>query len=417
VDGAARKPRLGAIFLTIFLDLVGFGLVLPFLSAEARATFGTSPFIGTLLGSVYSLAQFLFVPVWGRLSDRVGRRPVLVWSVAATCVGMAGLGASLAWGSSVWWLFAARIWSGIATANLGTASAYIADVTKPEDRSKGMALIGIAFGLGFIIGPAIGGLFGGDTVNGRQGPLACFVAAGLSVINLLWVVFGLVESLPPEKRAKDAPVRSLMPLNPSALRDAFARPGVGLAVGVNFLILLAFTNLDQTMRYFNEDLFGMSMGQTGGLLAFIGIVAALTQGGMRALSKRFDEPALIRAGIAIQAVAFAGIAASPSVGVWLLFASGGVLAVGNGFTQPSVLGFISKQADATAQGATLGTNQAFAALARVIGPAVGGFLYGAIGPRSPYVAAALGMGVALAVAAPLTKVTSRYPGSTRTQTS
>ncbi len=408
---ASARGRLGAIFLTVFLDLVGFGLVLPFLADEARVTFGAAPLTGALLGSVYSLMQFLFVPVWGRLSDRVGRKPVLLWSVAATAVGMAWLGGSLAWGTSVAWLFAARAWSGVATANLGTASAYIADVTPPAERNKGMALIGIAFGLGFIIGPAIGGLLAGHDVNGRHGPLACFVAAGLSVVNLGWVVFGLRESLPKGARATNVTRRSLRPMNPDALKDAFARPGVALAVAVNFLILLAFTNLDQTMRYFNADLFGMSMGATGGLLAFIGIVAAFTQGGVRVLSKRFDEPALIRAGIALQAIAFAGIVLSPvaAPSPWLLFASGGVLAVGNGFTQPSVLAFISKRADASAQGGTLGTNQAFASLARVFGPALGGWLYGAIGPRAPYVAASLGMVVAFVVSAPLRRVSAQLP--------
>src|SRR5260370_42353804 len=150
-------PRLGAIFIAVLVDLVGFGVVMPFLAKEAHDAFGVSEFVATLLGSVYSLMQFLFVPVWGRVSDSVGRRPVLLWSIAGTMVSMTALGAGLAWGGSVLLLFAARAFSGIATANLGTASAYIADVTKPEERAKGMGLIGLAFGLGFIIGPAVGG--------------------------------------------------------------------------------------------------------------------------------------------------------------------------------------------------------------------------------------------------------------------
>src|SRR6202042_2216177 len=141
---------------------------------------GVSAFVATLLGSVYSLMQFLFVPVWGRVSDRVGRRPVLLWSIAGTSLTMAGLGVSLAWGSSVAWLFAARIFGGIATANLGTASAYIADITKPEDRAKGMGLIGAAFGLGFILGPGLGGGLSRIAIGGRHGAVPCFVAAGLS---------------------------------------------------------------------------------------------------------------------------------------------------------------------------------------------------------------------------------------------
>src|SRR5271169_3404634 len=180
-------PRLGGIFLTVFLDLLGFGLVLPFLAKEGRDTFGVSAFVATLLGSVYSLMQFAFVPIWGRISDRVGRRPVFIWSIAGTALTMAGLGAGLTWGGSIYWLFAARIFGGIATANLGTASAYIADITKPEDRAKGMGLIGVAFGLGFILGPALGGALAKIPVRGHHGAVPCLVAACLSVVNLAWV--------------------------------------------------------------------------------------------------------------------------------------------------------------------------------------------------------------------------------------
>src|SRR5580704_11220862 len=162
-------PRLGAIFLTVFVDLLGFGLVLPFLAKEARDSFGVTAFVATLLGSTYSLMQFLFVPVWGRLSDRVGRRPVLLWSIAGTSLAMAGLGASLAWGGSIAWVFAARVFSGIATANLGTASAYIADVTTPSERTRGMSLIGMAFGLGFILGPGVGGALARIPIAGHHG--------------------------------------------------------------------------------------------------------------------------------------------------------------------------------------------------------------------------------------------------------
>ncbi len=397
---SGRRPSLGAIFLTIFLDLLGFGLVMPFLAEEARDTFGATAFVGTLLSAVYSLMQFLFVPVWGRLSDRVGRRPVLLWSIAATGLAMAGLGVGLAWGGSILWLFAARIFSGIATANLGTASAYIADVTKPEERAKGMGLIGMAFGLGFILGPGIGGALSGYAINGRHGALACFVAAGLSLGNLLWVSAGLAESLSDERRmtASETP-RRLTPLNVDNMRLAFARPGIPLAVLVNFIGILSFANLDQTFRYFNKDLFGMTERETGFVLAFIGIIAAGTQGGLvRPLAKRFDESVLIRLGLLLQVIAFSGLALAPSFGPSALYGAGGILAVGNGFTQPGVAAYVSKRADPSAQGATLGTNQAAASLGRVFGPAAGGYLYGAAGERSPYVAAAIGMAIALYLA-------------------
>jgi MFS family permease len=395
-------PRLGAIFLTVVIDLLGFGLVLPFLAKEARDTFGVSEFVATLLGSVYSLMQFLFVPVWGRVSDRVGRRPVLLWSIAGTALTMAGLGVGLSFGRSVAWLFAARAFGGIATANLGTASAYIADITKPEERAKGMGLIGMAFGLGFILGPAVGGALAQVEIAGRHGAAPCFLAAGLSLINLVWVAFGVGESLPPEARSA-TPGRSLTPLNLEAMRYAFDLPGVGLAVAVNFLVVLSFTNLDQTFTFFCADLFRIDERGTGYLLAFIGLVAAGVQGGLvRRLAPRYEEARLMRAGTFIQALAFAGLVIAGRVSSHAaLFASGGLLALGNGLTQPTTSALISRRAPADRQGATLGVNQAMASLARSFGPALGGSLYASFGPLSPYTVACLGMLVAFGFSAGL----------------
>jgi MFS family permease len=397
-------PRLGAIFLTVFIDLLGFGLVLPFLAKEARDTFGVSEFVATLLGSLYSLMQFLFVPIWGRVSDRVGRRPVLLWSIAGTSMAMASLGAGLAWGQSIAWLFAARIFGGIATANLGTASAYIADITKPEDRAKGMGLIGIAFGLGFILGPGVGGALARVEIAGRHGAAPCFLAAALSAVNLAWVYFGVGESLPPRARA-GRPSRGLAPINFDAVRAAFSLPGVALAVAVNFLVVLSFTNLDQTFTFFCADLFGIDERGTGYVLAFIGVVAAGVQGGLvRRLAPRFDEARLMRAGTLIQALAFASLVLSGRSGSHpALFASGALLALGNGLTQPTTSAFISRRAPPDQQGATLGVNQSFASLARSFGPALGGWLYAAVGPNAPYTVACCGMLVAFAFAAGLRK--------------
>jgi MFS family permease len=311
---------------------------------------------------------------------------------------MFGLAWGLAWGTGVWVLFLARAFSGIATANLGTASAYIADVTPPEDRARGMGLIGMAFGIGFILGPGLGGALSDITVNGRHGPLACAVAAALSVVNFAWVLAGVPESLPPGLRASKEG-RSLAPLNPHAARAAFALPGFAHVVLINFIMIVSFTNLDQTFRYFHKDLFGMTPIETGIVLAFIGVVAALVQGTlMRPLSRRFDEAALIRAGAAMQGAAFAGLALAPSLGRAALYGFGALLAVGNGLTAPSVSAYVSKRADPRSQGNALGTNQSFASLARMFGPAFGGYLYTTVGPRSPYVAAAMGMTLALMIA-------------------
>ncbi len=389
-----RRASLGAIFLTVFLDLLGFGLVLPFLAKEARSTFGVSEFEGTLLGSTYSLMQFLFVPVWGRLSDRIGRRPVLLWSIGATAVSMAGLGTGLAFGTSILWLYAARIFGGVATANLGVASAYIADITKPEERTKSMGLIGAAFGLGFILGPAIGGALSRIAIHGHYGAVPCFVAAGLSVVNLGWAALGVGESLPKDRR-REAEVRSLSPLNFHAVRRACELPGVPVAIVVNFLVVLSFTNLDQTFTFFCTDAFSFTNLQTGGLLAAVGVVAALVQGGLiRPLSKRVSDATFLRAGTFLQAIAFALIVASTRLGLATLFFAMGLLAIGNGFTQPAASGFVSKHSPADEQGKILSVNQSFASLARAFGPACGGLLYTYRGMAWPYAAGALGMVVA-----------------------
>ena len=192
-----RNASLGTLFLTVFLDLLGFGLVIPFLPGIARRL-GAGDFMATMPGAVFSIMQFLFIPIWGRLSDRVGRRPVLLWSIAASAIGMAMLG----FAPTLVWLFVARIWSGIATANIAVAQAYIADVTTPERRARGMAIVGISFGLGFIFGPFIGGELSRFHPFGREGMLPPLVAAGLSTVNLLLAFRTLPESLPPEGRGK-----------------------------------------------------------------------------------------------------------------------------------------------------------------------------------------------------------------------
>lgn len=400
----ARRASLGAIFLTIFLDLLGFGFVLPFLAEEARDTFHTTAFVGTLLSAVYSLAQFLFAPVWGRLSDRVGRRPVLIWSVAATAASNAALGLALAYGAGVGWLFLARVLAGVATANLAVASAYIADVTSKEDRAKGMGMIGMAFGLGFILGPGIGGFLAETTVNGRHGPLACFAAAGLSVINIVWVLAGLPESLPADKRGATTARRPSL-LEGGGIGRLLSDGSMLRVVLSNFLLILSFSGMEQTFRYYNKDEFGMSLRESGGLLAFIGVMAAAVQGGLvRRLSGKVADAALVRWGLALQAVGFAVLAASSTRAT--LYASGALLAFGNGLAQPGISAYVSKRAKESEQGGALGVNQSASSLGRVFGPALGGLLYGAVSHASPYWVASVGSTVAFAIALGLAQSTS-----------
>jgi MFS family permease len=386
-----RTASIGTLFLTVFIDLLGFGLVIPFLPGLARRL-GAGDFVATMPGAAYSIMQFLFIPIWGRLSDRIGRRPVLLWSIGATAVGMAFLGAA----PSLPLLIAARVFSGIATANIAVAQAYVADVTPPEKRAHGMGVIGIAFGLGFILGPFIGGELSRFSVFGREGTLPAFAAAGLAAVNFLLALRTLPESLPPERRGRS--LRRAVPLDIAALRAAIAVPGVGVATAVNFAMVLWFAGMEQTFRLFTADGFGMSDAGTGRIFGIVGIVGAIVQGGVvRRLAPRVGEARLVVSGVWIQAAAFALLGLSSDFGPWgvlALYTSAGMIALGNGLTTPSLPAFASRRATLTTQGVTLGALQSASALARAAGPLVGGALYAAIDPRAPYLIGAVGLAAA-----------------------
>jgi DHA1 family tetracycline resistance protein-like MFS transporter len=390
-----RNASLGTLFLTVFLDLLGFGLVIPFLPGIARRL-GAGDFMATMPGAVFSIMQFLFIPIWGRLSDRVGRRPVLLWSIAASAIGMAMLG----FAPTLIWLFVARIWSGIATANIAVAQAYIADVTTPERRARGMAIVGISFGLGFIFGPFIGGELSRFHPFGREGMLPPLVAAGLSTINLLMAFRTLPESLPPERRGKS--LRRASPIDLAGFRAAISVPGIGVAVAINFMLFLWFSGMEQTFRLFTADGFGMSDAGTGRVFGLVGIVSALVQGGLVSrMVPRFGEARLIQGGLGIQAVAFALLGLSPLFGpsgkAALLVASG-LIALGSGLCSPTLPAFASRRASSTTQGVTLGALQSASALSRALGPIVGGALYAGIDPRAPYLVGAVGLALAAVLA-------------------
>ncbi|MFT3773914.1 MAG: MFS transporter [Minicystis sp.] len=381
-----RKASLGTIFLTVFLDLLGFGLVVPYLPGVAR-TYGATALVATLLGASYSLMQLFFVPFWGQLSDRTGRRPVLVVSVGASVVGFL----ILANATSLWMLFAARIWNGIATSNLSVAQAYIADVTQPKDRAKGMGLIGAGIGIGFVLGPVVGGLLEAHSPLGRVGALPAYAGAALSLLNLILALTFLPESLPPERRGKN--VRRASPFDAERYRAALRFPGTGVALALNFVLVLSFAAMEQTFRLFTEDAFHMDARGTGYVLGFVGLVLIAVQGGLlRLLAQVFVEASLVRAGIFIQATGFFALALSPRIGgLGPLYGAMGLIAFGSALTNPSLSAFVSRCADAGSQGAVLGVLQSAGAFARVCGPATGGLLYQAVGIQAPYVAAGIGM--------------------------
>jgi MFS family permease len=372
-----RKATLGTLFLTVFLDLVGFGLVIPFLPAMAR-DMGGSDFLAAALASSFSLMQFLFVPLWGRLSDRIGRRPVLLWSIAGSAAGMFLLGLA----QSLPLLFLARMFSGFATANIAVAQAYIADITLPENRAKGMAVIGIGFGLGFMIGPFIGGELGRWQIIGHQGTLPSFVAAGLSTINLLLALRFLPESLAKENRS----IRKRVLIDWQALRDLHQFPGVRVALFIFFCSTFWFAGVQALFRLFTLDAFQMNVTDTGRIYGLVGLVSVLVQGGLIGrLNRRFGEIHLITTSLVLMAVGFLLHALSVKQGVPVLLVASILVAVGTALHMPSVSSYVSRSVTADAQGATLGLMQSGSALARATGPVLWGVLYDHLGLRVPFV--------------------------------
>jgi len=393
-----KKGPLAALFLTVFLDLLGFGLVVPFLPGVAR-DLGASDLGATLLGTAYSLMQFLFIPLWGRLSDRVGRRPVLLISIAATAGSMVLLG----FAATLPLLFAARLLGGAATANLAVAQAYIADVTTPETRARGMALIGVAFGVGFVIGPLVGGELGRVVMFGREGPLAAFVAAGLSLVNLVWAFFGLPESLPPKEARTEASAafkRRRGPIDRESFRILGLVPGLGRAVFATFVMTFFFSGMEITFRLFTADGFSMTVAATGRVFGFVGVVAVLVQGGLIGrLNRKFGEVRLLVVGLILMALGFAVTGSSaifPIAGFAGLMLGMTGIAVGNSLSVPTLSSYISRQAGREHQGAVLGANQSMSALARALGPVCAGLTYDFWHISAPYFVGAIGF-VVLAI--------------------
>lgn len=363
-----RKASLGVIFLTVFLDLIGFGIVIPLLPRYAETFLAGDPRkglkIGLLLAS-FSLMQFLFNPIWGRLSDRVGRRPVLLCSLAGFVISYGMLG----WAPSLTWLFAARIIAGIAGANIATAQAYIADITAPDKRAQGMGLIGVAFGLGFTLGPALSGFLAGpDRLHPRY-DLIGFAAGGMSLAALMLAFFYLPESLPKEG------VRAARPrLNWNNLRASLTRPGLAPLFFMFFVASFAFANMESTFSLFLEHRFQLGARAAGYFFVLIGLVIAAMQGGMvRILVPKFGEVPVLRAGLFVMTVGMFGLALAGSVPATALAIAG--VALGNGLLGPASFSALSRAARVDEQGGVLGIAQGLAALGRVFGPVVGNLLF------------------------------------------
>jgi MFS transporter, DHA1 family, tetracycline resistance protein len=371
---------LAIIFVTVFIDLLGFGIIIPLLPFYAES-FGASAFTIGLLGTVFSLMQFTVAPICGRWSDRIGRRPIIVGGLFVSCLAYI----ALALADSLALLFVARIIGGIAGGNVPAAQAYIADVTTPENRARGMGLVGAAFGLGFIFGPAIGGLlarFGHD--------VPMWSAAGLCAANFLAALVFL-----PESRHGD---RTRVSLNRwDLIHRARRHPGLLPLLIVFFLLSTAFSGFEATFALFTERRFGFTAESIGWVFAFIGLVLAIVNGLLVGrVVPILGERRVIPLAIGLTGVSLLLVPASDSVPV--LFAICGLMAVGMGFNNPSLTSAVSRLSDPSEQGGMLGLAQSLAALGRIVGPAWGGFLFDWAGISVPFVSAALIMAVALLLA-------------------
>ncbi len=370
-----KRPRgFWAVWTAVAVDLLGFGIIIPLLPLYAER-FGAGPRTIGLLFASYSLAQFVFSPLWGKISDRVGRKPVLLVTIAGSAIGSLTLGLA----ASLPILFVGRILDGVSGASVAVAKAAVADVASPAERPALMGLLGAAFGVGFVIGPAIGA--GAALVN----PAFPFlVAAGISILNLIASAVRLPETAKPEPPRREFE-HERAPLPSAVLR----------LVALTFAGIVVFSAFETTFALLASDRLSLTDSSVALFFSAIGVVLVATQAGLVAPATRWvGEAGAIRLGLALNLVGFLMLSATS--GIWMLLWSVSLLAVGQGLLTPVLSSFVSGFVPNSRAGAVLGLQQSASGLGRVAGPVLGGFLY-AIAIPLPYIVAA----VALLVAIPL----------------
>jgi len=372
------KRPLILILLFVFIDVLGFGLILPLLPYYAVEFDASSLMVGLLL-SANALTQMIGAPILGRLSDRFGRKPLLIASISGTVLSFLVLG----WANSLAILFLSRILDGFLGGNVSLAQAYITDSTTRENRAQGLGLIGAAFGMGFIFGPALGGFLSA----GGNYALPAFAAAGLAALNLVGAVIWLPESLPPEKRTIQE-VNTRPEVSLRALINALRRPCVGPLLNVILIYGLAFTIFQTMFSLFTQQKLGFSAQATSYVLTYVGVLVVLVQaGGIRWLSAKFKDKQLIFGGSILLIVGLLGWAFSNSL-VALLIALL-PLALASGMLRVSTNSALTKNVAQSEVGGILGLSAAMSSFTQVIAPLVGSFLLAQISPAAPGIVGAL----------------------------
>jgi len=366
-----RKPSLLFIFITVFVDLLGYGMMVPLLPFYVQKQQGGAAIVGSL-GSLYALMQLLSGPILGGLSDRYGRRPVLLTSLLGTSLAYLLLGAA----DSLSGIYLAIMLDGITGGNLTTAYAYIADVTSREERSRGMGLVGAAFGLGLMAGPVLGGLL---SAYGLGAP--AFTASAIALANVIFGYSVLPESLPPERRTSGVSVNPLSSV--MQLGGLFRLASIRMLLLTIFTLNLAFSGLQTNFPLYSQRRFGWDATLNGIFFAYVGACAVLVQGVVfRELQPRFGEKRLSTLGLALMAAGLAGMAAAHQA--WLLYPLVGLIALGSGISIPALTGLVSTRAPAGMQGRLMGGTQALLSLTTIIGPSLAGLTFEYIAIAAPY---------------------------------
>lgn len=382
-SGSDNSKKIFVIFLVVFIDLLGFGIIIPLLPTFSQDVLHMSETTIGLAAGIFSLMQFVFSPLWGRLSDIYGRKPIIVFSLSGNVLSYITLGLVFSGVfKSVAVLFIARAMAGFFSANIGAAMAYISDITDIKDRSKGMGIIGASFGLGFVFGPFLGGILAQRFSFG----VPVFLSAFLSFVSLILAIIILKESLPEELRKKSKFVSFKITSGINKMKHALQHPNVGFLIILFFIITFSVANIYSTFQLYAESDAGFKFNieEISYVFAYMGIIGAIVQGwAIRPLVKIFDERKLLIWGNFIMAIGLGTIPFSHH-SVPLMLISLLLLGVGNGLNQPMTLSMVSKFTDPDEQGGILGINQSLSSLARFFGPAWGGLVYERIGFAAPF---------------------------------